>query len=437
MSLITPRSAPPPQVLPYNSPARVHRGASSSNGGRGTDRLVPVPSRTEHAYGSLYRADAISGADGMRPFLRPHPPAGDSGEPFVAPIANASPNGNGRHLARWEATGGAPGKLNLEAYWQPGHHRSGWRYALDSLRSLHSPRGVLFDGFVEKKFAWGADPGERNNGWTPYSRAWIGVIHNPPEIPDWFNMNGQSPVDILRTQYWQQSMSCCCGIFTLSNYLKIWLEKRVPVPVCSLFHPTEIPDKQFSMDKYRRNTEKKIVQIGWWLRRFQSLYRLRVKGFGKLLLDLGQHWIDNIRNVELTTVEERDLGSVELSPYLDNEQYDELLSKNLVFLHLYDSSANNALIECIARATPVLINPLPAVVEYLGPDYPFYFQTLAEAAGKAEDGNLVLAAHQYLREESLREKLTGAYFQRSLVDSEIYQQLPEPKSTYWHSPNGR
>jgi hypothetical protein len=132
-----------------------------------------------------------------------------------------------------------------------------------------------------------------------------------------------------------------------------------------------------------------------------------------------------------------DLVSVELSPYLDNDQYDELLSKNLVFLHLYDSSANNALIECIARATPVLVNPLPAVVEYLGPDYPLYFQTLAEAAGKAEDENLVLAAHQYLREESLRENLTGAYFLRSLVGSEIYRQLPEPKSTYRHSPNGR
>ncbi len=370
-------------------------------------------------------------------------------------IGKAGPNGNGRDVApladgwrahwnllRYMGHAVAPGssripKINLEAYWHPGHHRSGWRYALDSLRCLHSPDGILFDGFVEKKFAWGADPGEPYNEWTPYSKPWVGVVHNPPGIPDWFNLNGQSPVDILQTAHWRQSMASCCGIFTLSNYLKTWLEKRVPVRVCSLFHPTEIPDKQFSMEKYRRNTQRKVVQIGWWLRKFESLYRLRVKGFGKLLLDLGQFWIDNIRNVELTSVEGSDLNSVEISPYLDNEQYDELLSKNLVFLHLYDSSANNALIECIARATPVLINPLPAVIEYLGPDYPFYFQTLEEAAGKAEDESLVLAAHQYLKEGSLRDKLTGAYFLRSFVHSEVYRHLPEPKSTYWQLNDGR
>jgi hypothetical protein len=358
-------------------------------------------------------------------------------EPFLAPGVRLEPNRNERDIYQWEDAEGVHGKINLEAYWQPEHHRSGWRYAMDSLRSLHSPRGVLFDGFVEKKFVWGADPGERHNGWTPYTRPWVGVIHNPPEIPDCFNMNGQSPVDILRTEHWRMSMASCCGIFTLSEYLKNWLETRVPVPVCSLIHPTEIPEKQFSIGKYRRNPRKKIVQVGWWLRKFQSLYRLRVRGFRKLLLDLGQHWIDDIRNLELTGVEETDLDSVELSPYLDNDQYDELLSKNLVFLHLYDSSANNALIECIARATPVLINPLPAVVEYLGPDYPFYFQALEEAACKAEDEKVVLAAHQYLKEGSLREKLTGAYFLRSLIQSEVYWQLPEPQLSYRHSPHGR
>jgi hypothetical protein len=355
-----------------------------------------------------------------------------------ARLSRARTQGNGRQGTQFhDASRRASAKINLEAYWQPSHHRSGWRYALDSLRSLHSPRGVLFDGFIEKKFVWGADPGERHNGWTPYTRPWVGVLHNPPGIPDWFNLNGQSPFDILRTPQWQQSMASCCGIFTLSNYLKTWLEQRVPVPVCSLFHPTEVPEQQFSMEGYRRNREKKIVQVGWWLRKFQSLYRLRVTGFRKLLLDLGQSWIDDIRQVELTMAEDYDPSSVELSPYLDNEQYDSLLSKNLVFLHLYDSSANNALIECIARSTPVLVNPLPPVVEYLGPDYPFYFQTLEEAAGKAEDEALVQATHEYLKHKPLRERLTGANFLRSLVESEIYRHLPEPQPLDWHLHNGR
>lgn len=428
------------QFSQADSIARSRTEGSNSDDGRGTrvERFVPMGKRAGNGAGPGYIGNEISSANGLRTFLRPSPPTELDSFVESGRLADARNHGNGRHGTPLQnASRRASAKINLEAYWQPSHHRSGWRYALDSLRSLHSPRGVLFDGFIEKKFVWGADPGERHNGWTPYTKPWVGVLHNPPGIPDWFNLNGQSPVDILRTSHWQQSMASCCGIFTLSDYLKTWLEPRVPVRVCSLFHPTEIPDQQFSMEDYRRNKEKKIVQVGWWLRKFQSLYRLRVKGFRKLLLDLGQSWIDDIRHVELNMAEDYDYNSVELSPYLNNEQYDSLLSKNLVFLHLYDSSANNALIECIARSTPVLVNPLPAVVEYLGPDYPFYFQTLEEAAGKAEDESLVRAAHEYLKDKPLREKLTGANFMRSLVDSEIYQRLPDPQPMYWHSRNGR
>jgi hypothetical protein len=472
MSRVTPRSAPPFQLSQDDALPRAWRAASNSNGGR-NGKAHPqalFSSQGEEARRKDYAANNVPSVNELRRLIRPRPPADPVDNSAWMRASNGARPGQGRHGAPLpdshgndahgndshsnDAHGnGAPGdpqysprfphaalesasqfvpKINLEGYWQPSHHRSGWRYALDSLRSLHSAQGVLFDGFVEKKFVWGSDPGERHNAWAPYSRPWVGVLHNPPRIPDWFNMNGQSPSDILRTPCWQQSMASCCGIFTLSNYLKHWLEQRVPVPVCSLYHPTEIPETQFSPLKFRQNKQKKIVQIGWWLRKFESLYRLRVQGFGKLLLDLGQGWIDDIRNVELAGVGQPEIDSVELSPYLDNQQYDELLSQNIAFLHLYDSSANNALIECIARATPVLINPLPAVLEYLGPDYPFYFHTLAEAARKAEDTSLVLAAHEYLRQPALRQKLTGEYFLRSLVHSEIYRQLPEARATYWH-----
>jgi len=136
-------------------------------------------------------------------------------------------------------------------------------------------------------------------------------------------------------------------------------------------------------------------------------------------------------------LDDRALDSVEISPYLHNDAYDDLLSENLVFLHLYDSSANNALIECIARGTPVLVNPLPAVIEYLGAEYPLYFDTLEEAAAKAEDDQLVTDAHHYLSSDSLRGKLAGKYFVRSFVESEIYRSLPELTLSHGYALNGR
>ena len=77
-----------------------------------------------------------------------------------------------------------------------------------------------------------------------------------------------------------------------------------------------------------------------------------------------------------------EINSVKFIDHLDNNDYDVLLSQNIVFLDLYDTSANNAVIECIARGTPLLINRHPATIEYLGEKYPFYFDSLKEANEK-------------------------------------------------------
>jgi hypothetical protein len=87
-----------------------------------------------------------------------------------------------------------------------------------------------------------------------------------------------------------------------------------------------------------------------------------------------------------------------------------------------DATANNTVVECIVRHTPILVNPLPAVVEYLGTEYPFYFDSLPEAARKAEDNGCVRAAHQYLAEMPKRQ-FSGEYFRNALGESELYSGL--------------
>jgi len=67
------------------------------------------------------------------------------------------------------------------------------------------------------------------------------------------------------------------------------------------------------------------------------------------------------------------IDSVRRLEFLNNADYDELLSKNIVFLDLVDCSAANTIIECVVRNTPLVVNPLPAVKEYLGEDYPLYW----------------------------------------------------------------
>lgn len=113
--------------------------------------------------------------------------------------------------------------------------------------------------------------------------------------------------------------------------------------------------------------------------------------------------------------------------FLPNDEYDKLLSENVGFLNLYDSSANNAVIECIARSTPLLVNPLPSVVEYLGVDYPLYYCSYQEAIEKACDYDLIRTAHEYLKVAPIREKMTRQAFRESVLQSEVYKSIPKVK----------
>ena len=84
-------------------------------------------------------------------------------------------------------------------------------------------------------------------------------------------------------------------------------------------------------------------------------------------------------------------------------EYDILLSKNIVYIDLWDSSANNTIVECIIRGTPIVAPRHPAVIEYLGQDYPLYTDSHDETLSKINDFNLILSASQYMIHE--RKKL--------------------------------
>lgn len=89
--------------------------------------------------------------------------------------------------------------------------------------------------------------------------------------------------------------------------------------------------------------------------------------------------------------------SVTVVPTVTNEMFDVIMKSNIIFLHLTDASAVNTLIEAIVRCTPVLVNPLPAVVEMLGVDYPFYYtKGFNEAASKLGDLNQIKKTYEYL-----------------------------------------
>jgi len=175
----------------------------------------------------------------------------------------------------------------------------------------------------------------------------------------------------------------------MSDWLTNWFKNSIPnLLVETLIHPTEIPEIKFSFEKFMDNSNQKLVQIGGWLRNPYSIYRIAVpdhinkyhlKGkdmdnyvkpnmsfedlvehccsqsilnnFGKKKIEQSisqdqnsnkyvYFLLDYIKsltiidyNVLIDTLKKNHL-SVKLIDKLDNNQYDNLLSENIVFIDL-------------------------------------------------------------------------------------------------------
>ena len=303
-----------------------------------------------------------------------------------------------------------------------GQHRSGWPYVLSLLKKLHMSGGILLDSFIERTFCWHPE------GPRPNLKPWIGFIHVPPNVPPWFQ-GEQSNEYVFNTECWEKSVPYCKGLFTLSNYHKENLEKKLNIPVNSLIFPTETPRLKWNWKKFAANKEKKIVQVGWWLRKLHTIFQLPTKKYMKIFLKVTHTDLDSLMKKEREILiqdgqfDEKMYETVQQVVYVPHSDYDKLLSENIVIVNLYDSSANNTVIECIARNTPLLVNPIEPVIEYLGKDYPLYFSSLEEAAEKAENIDLINQTHQFLVNHPIKKKLTGEYFLESFTKSDIYESV--------------
>jgi hypothetical protein len=220
---------------------------------------------------------------------------------------------------------------------------------------------------------------------------------------------------LLENEIWKYNLKNCLGLFVLSNYLKDYLiNNNVNVPVNMVYYPA--PEQEFLFDFSLFNKEvKKVVHSGEFLRNYQSFFDLEAPGYQKIFLK-PEEFDEAEYNIRGTVIYNR----------IDNEAYDQLLQDSVLFLDLYDAPANTVIVECMSRNTPILINKLPGVVDYLGENYPYYYEDLEEARIKLMDTELIQKASQYLKTWKIKEKLQESYFIQSFRNSAIYRSLPIP-----------
>lgn len=314
-------------------------------------------------------------------------------------------------------------KLNIHgvelAY---GEHRNSFNKLAESLLPLQSEEnGVLFLPFIERYFVWGNEAGEACSSTpTHIEQDWIGIIHVPFDAPSWFHTD-VSPEVIFESELWKRSLPNCKGLITLSDDLRRDVEYFCPgLPVFSLKHPTDFEDlKPFDLVKF--NVRPTLVQAGDWLRNLQAIHRIEAPNYLRVMLKKSH--TDVYLNKEIAVFGDFIDSEVEVYTMVPNEEYDELLSTSVVICWLYASAANNLVLECIARKTPILINPLPSVVEYLGEDYPLYIEDLSEVKSKLENKLLIKEAHEYLDNSRFKDIYSYQRFFENFSQSEFYKNL--------------
>jgi hypothetical protein len=281
---------------------------------------------------------------------------------------------------------------------------NGWGWVSDSLYCLHNPKAPIFisylDEVVDRRLI---------------EEKFVGVLHHAPVHPNHERYSLQRGLQhTITTDFWKRNEHNCLGIFTLCEYTKQFLENKISIPVSTLPRPVKKLTPPFDLDSFISNKNKRVLFVGAFLRNFHAFGELKCP-YKKTILQIAKT-LDR---------ESPQFTDVETISFVDAKDYTELLSKNIVFSYYHDVAASTTVVECLSTNTPLVINRLPALEEYLGKNYPLFYETLEEAECILSDIDKITEGHKYLSEMN-KDRFTISNFLQEFVSSKVYKSLPSP-----------
>lgn len=235
---------------------------------------------------------------------------------------------------------------------------------------------------------------------------WIGIIHDPIDTHKYYKNHGKCRNHLKGTGF-RKSLQRCKGLFFLTKTecekWKIALgELGYNHIKCDYgLHPIQNHEHRFAWDAFRENEDKRIIQTGYWLRIPYSIFKLNVPHEYKKTIvpyDDRQRWyLKLFGKTDGVWVDKQERNSVDKVNHLPYEDYVGMLTKNILYMELCEVSANNTILDAILMNTPLIVNKLDGVVEYLGEDYPLYFKDRNEVASILCDYTRIKEAYLYLK----------------------------------------
>ena len=304
-------------------------------------------------------------------------------------------------------------------YTNCGQHFFGWKSTMNYLSnhinlndSAIFNKKYYFDEWIEKLLVWGnkiqnkqcLDIINKNN------LQLISFLHCPPFdnynsklmnkdllLNDIYLLN-KHIVGLIHATHIFNSITF---LYVLSIHHKNYIVRNYPEfqnKVLSLYHPIDIGnnnnDELFDIYKFI-NKSKNFYHIGWWLRNFTSFFNFQVPdGYNKLILV--KHEFKQAFNGKFKDIDK----NIKIIYELNDNEYKKIFNSSCIFCDLEDCVANNLVLECIKYNTPIIIRRLPSIEEYLGSNYPLFFNDdsdLLKFKNAETLNNKIIEANVYLK----------------------------------------
>lgn len=281
------------------------------------------------------------------------------------------------------------------------HHRFGWRRVIQELNNHcpNSSEATFLEPFFERVFLYNED----NHRKKIYEKhPWIAFIHEPPKQarPEYnFSLSNH-----IHNPDLQRCLENLKGIFTLTNYQKRYylnLPDLKDIPISNLLYPIE-----YNIKWDINNFNYSALHIGNNYRKIGFFKKYNFPNFIK----------NNII-----------IGHKSCTQSVSNEEYDKLLTSSFVFQKYFDCAASTTIIECITTETPIVVNQIEPIEEYLGESYPLFYKSTDELeyffSNKDLFINKLIEANSYLKELNSKKLFTYDKFLHDFYQSEVYHSL--------------
>jgi len=272
------------------------------------------------------------------------------------------------------------------------NHYFGWGYIINKLKSeiVLDENGIVLDTWVDRF--------DRDQFNLLSNNPWIGIAHFPPSPARSQNLDR-----LLESDMFRKTQQNCKLLLATSDHSTKYIQSKTKVPTQTLLHPKPDTGHYFDLDFYL--AQPILRHSGFFGRNIEKFISFN-SNIQKVIYCDRPHrakiYLNSLKNNQSIIFHDG---------YLQAEDYINIFTRSIGFSFYDDCSASTAILEHIMTHTPVLVNRIPPIVEYLGEDYPMYLDDLSENADKLLMDRIFLQeVSDYLSTRSKKKELSVNYF---------------------------